>query len=128
VRFPLDVNESRAGLQCVVTLRLDDGTEVALDVVDLDTGAAYAVLGPSDDIPQGLVDAAPLYVVIGAAGERHTCKRLEGSLRFEGWDFPDRVEVVVNPKFERWLLGMPVLRRFHILLPSEQLVTADEIS
>lgn len=64
--------------------------------------------------------------MIDVAGGRNVARRLQGTLRFDGWDHPDTLEVVVSPTFARWLIGMPVLCKFHLLLPRQEMVTADE--
>jgi hypothetical protein len=37
------------------------------------------------------------------------------------------VEVLVHDRIDTWLIGMPVLRKFHLLLPHEALVAEDEL-
>lgn len=127
MRIPLDVNEARAALQARVQLSLDGLDEVLdLDIVDLDTGSAFSLLGPARDVPDALLRSAALAAVEVVGGQRLKGRRLEGTLRIGEWDHPERVDIVVHERIERWLLGMPVLRRYHLMLPLEELWTADE--
>lgn len=52
---------------------------------------------------------------------------LIGKLRFDEWDLPEDVNVVLHKEFSGWLVGLPVLKYFHLLLPHELMLTADEI-
>lgn len=127
MRFLIDVDDRRACLQQLVVVRLDDGRDVPLDVVDIDTGSDFALLGPVEPwVPK---DRAPQRV--HTLGDTLWASRFEANLRFRDgpriWDVPERIVVVVHARWDRWLVGLEVMRRFHLLLPREQLATADEL-
>lgn len=102
MRFPLDVNAHRACLQQLVVLPM-------------------APWVPKDRTPQR----------IHTLGGTVRASRFEANLRLRDgprvWDVPERVVVVVHERWNRWLIGLEIMRRFHLLLPREQLATADEI-
>lgn len=125
MRFPIDVSSNRVCLQQLVVLRLESG-DTELDAVHIDTGSAFGVSGP----------VGPWMPTNCAREKVHTLNGEMWAHRFEAyvrlrdgakiWDIPDRVVVVLHENWKHWLLGMQAMRGFHLLLPWEELATADE--
>lgn len=126
MRFPIDVDSNRVCLQQLVVLRLDTG-DMELDAVHIDTGSAFAISGPAGPWMPKDSPKVRVHTLNGPMWAR----RFEASLRLRDgvrtWDIPDRVVVVVHDQWKQWLLGMPVMRNFHLMLPREELATADEL-
>lgn len=124
MRFPIDVRSDRLALQQIVTLLLETGAN-PLDKVELDTGLAYGLMGPEDS---ALLPERPRRGKLRPIGDNEIKGvLLEGSLRFEDYDLPDRITIFLHKRIDHWTLGLPVLRHFHLLLPAPGwMLTPDE--
>ena len=112
-RLSLDVNRSRVLARYV---RIDGPTgSVTAEAVDLDTGGAQALIAPLAAVEPLLLDRDTRPDHVQTAGGRVDTTVVDVTLRLGNWVF-DGVELHASPRFGRWLIGMPVLRHFDLLL------------
>lgn len=111
-RVELDLRNDRVALQCRVRLVREDAA-CDVDLLVLDTGQGFDVLAPAGALP--IPDDAA-YVPVHFVGGSTVGRTYSAALEIEGIARAPRVDVVVLPKLDHWLVGMPVLRHFHLLL------------
>lgn len=108
----------KGGRQAVVrylALDLSNGTHEIGEAV-LDTGCDVPLYGPRRDV-EHLIDEAELRQgkkMTGITGHSVPCEVFTAHLNIAHQVVP--VEVYVSEGAPAWILGLPVLRRFHLLL------------
>lgn len=112
-RVRLDVKDVRV-LANYLSVASPTGT-VEVEAADLDTGGALAILAPLADVEQLVVEGDPWPGTVGTSGGKVETSVLAVRLTIGNWVL-DNLELHASERFHRWLIGMPVLRHFDLLL------------
>lgn len=108
----LDVTDARV-IARYLQVQCDLGA-CEVDAAVLDTGSALPLLAPAREIA-GIVDlsqCAPSEV--STAGGVVETRQLTATVRLGEWRF-SAVEVHASPKFDRWIVGIPILKHFNLM-------------
>jgi len=117
-RLSLDVNRLRVLTRYA---RIDGPLgRLEVDAIDLDTGGALALIAPSDAVEELLESGEARPGKVGTAAGEVPTRVIEVTLRLGDWIL-DGVELHASQAHDRWLLGMPVLRHFDLLLRDQHL-------
>lgn len=117
-RVALDVSRLRV-LARYLRIQTQDG-RVEVDAADLDTGSALAVIAPLADVSALLEGGETWADHIETSAGRVPTTVVQVQLHIGHWII-DGVELHAMEHPTRWLIGMPVLRHFDLLLRDQRL-------
>lgn len=115
----IDVDDRRARLQAVWSVRWGGVSREDFGL-DLDTGSAFALLLPKAKFPD-VWESGTLIAPVRTLGGKMRARQLDGVLSLFDGRFRVPIDITVaDITSESALLGLPVLRRFDLLLRGPQ--------
>ena len=109
----LDLNPARV-IARYLQVQMDLGS-VEVDAVLIDTGSALPLLAPEAEAARCVDLASCPPSTVSTAGGDVKARQFEATIRLGEWTFSG-VEVHASPRFERWIIGIPVLKHFNLML------------
>lgn len=97
-------------------IAFEDGTTLEPDFAVLDTGLEVALLGPASEVPRG-VGPVRGGMLFGLSGSPLPTQNYEGTLLLgTNRECHENVEVAFAKGLPCWIIGLPILRHYHLLL------------
>lgn len=117
-RLPLHYSSDGRNIR-VFGVRLDfsEGS-IEVESAVLDTGMDVAIFGPEEEVARHLSET-PFYrgTVKGIAGNQLQARIRDTTIVLGSMQIPGKLYTA--KKEREWVIGLPVLRRFHLLLPED---------